>query len=119
MWYIDYINHCFFVAFILIIWLKTEAFVEYARLFGLSKLLEIDKFDDRTTYELTYPAFLLVNHDNFLTRLISCPICLGVWLNILVCLFLRDFNFFFIKTVASFLLYFIVGVSIRKELNNE
>ena len=88
----DYIDHCFFVIFVLIIWFKTEAFVEYARLFGLSKLLEIDKFDDRTIHELTYSAFLLVNRDNFLTRLISCPICLGVWVNILVCLFFRDFR---------------------------
>jgi len=119
MWYLDYINHCFFVAFILIIWLKTEAFVEYARLFGLSKLLEIDKFDNRTMYELTYPAFLLVNHNNFLTRLISCPICLGVWLNIFVCLYFRDFTFFFIKILISLLLYFIVSVIIKKDLAHE
>jgi hypothetical protein len=119
MWYIDYINHCFFVAFVLVIWLKTEAFVEYARLFGLSKLLEINQFDNRATHELNYPAFLLVNHNNFLTRLISCPICLGVWLNILVSLFFRDFSFFFIKTMVSILLYFIVSMSIKKESTNE
>ena len=70
MWYLDYINHCFFIAFVLIIWLKTDAFVEYARLFGLSKILEIDLFDNRTSYELNYPSFLLVHHNNFLTRLI-------------------------------------------------
>jgi len=115
MWYLDYINHCFFIAFVLIIWLKTEAFVEYARVFGLSKLLEVDKFDDRSMFELTYPAFLLVNHNNFLTRLISCPICLGLWLNIFVCLFFEDFSFFFIKVIFSILLYFIVSVMIRKE----
>ena len=115
MWYLDYINHCFFIAFVLIVWLKTEAFVEYARVFGLSKLLEVDKFDDRTMYELTYPAFLLVNHNNFLTSLISCPICLGLWLNIFVCLFFKDFSFFFVKVILSVLLYFIVSVMIRKE----
>ena len=114
MWYLDYINHCFFIAFVLIIWLKKEAFIEYAKLLGLSKLLQVDKFEDREIYELNYPAFLLVNYNNFLTRLISCPICLGVWLNIFVCLFFRDFSFFFIKIIFSILLYFIVSVMIKK-----
>lgn len=119
MWYTDYINHCFFVVFVLIIWLKTEAFVEYARLFGLSKLLEVDLFDNRSMYELTYPAFLLVNHNNFLTRLIACPICLGIWLNIIVCFFFKDFSFFFVKVVISILLYSILSITIRKDLKNE
>ena len=118
MWYLDYINHCFFIAFVLIIWLKTDAFVEYARLFGLSKILEIDLFDNRTSYELNYPSFLLVHHNNFLTGLISCPICLGVWLNIGICLFFKDFSFFFVKILASLLLYFILSVMIKKDSYN-
>ncbi len=119
MWYLDYINHCFFIAFILILWFKTEAFVEYARLFGLSRLLEIDKFDNRDIYELNYPAFILVNHNNFLSRLISCPICLGVWLNITLCLFFEDFSFFFIKILISLLIYFTTSVLINKDTNHE
>tara|TARA_Y100000310_G_C20678233_1_gene814328 strand:+ start:1113 stop:1466 length:354 start_codon:yes stop_codon:yes gene_type:complete len=115
MWYIDYINHCFFIAFVLVIWLKTEAFVEYGRIFGLSKLLEIEKFDNRSVHELTYPSFLLVNHDNFLTRLISCPICLGFWLNVSVCLFFKDFSFFFVKVLLSILIYLLISVIIKKE----
>lgn len=117
MWYIDYINHCFFIAFILVVWLKTEAFAEYGRVLGLSKVLEIDKFDDRSVYELNYPAFLLVNHNNFLTRLISCPVCLGFWLNVLVCLFLKDFSFFFVKVLFSILIYLLVSVMLKKEIS--
>ena len=114
MWYLDYINHCFFIAFILLIWLKTEAILEYAKLLGLSSVFKVEDFQQRDIIELSYPQFLLVNYDNFITRLVNCPICLGFWFNIILCVHYADFSFFFVKNILTILIYSITCVIIKK-----
>ena len=114
MWYLDYINHCFFIAFIILFWLKTEAVLEYAKLFGLSSVFKVEDFQQREISELSYPQFLLVNYDNFITRLVNCPICLGFWLNVILCVHHEDFSFFFVKNILTILIYSITCVIIKK-----
>lgn len=75
------------IAMLLVIWFKTDAFVEYVRLFGLSKRFELVEFEKLKSGDpsFTYVDFI-VNYwsDNFFTRLITCPICLATWLGIFV-----------------------------------
>lgn len=71
-----------FINVVLIVWFKTDAFLEYARIFGLSKLFKIDKYDEeyKKDFTLDYLTFLSKEYgDNFIIKLISCPICLAVW----------------------------------------
>ena len=70
------------VLLFLILWFKTDAFVEYVKLFRLSKLFKLDDFENKKheDFELTYHSYLRQYHNNFFTRLITCPICLSVWL---------------------------------------
>jgi hypothetical protein len=67
---------------VLLIWLRTEAVVEYGRIFGLSKFLKIDDYDEKklSDFELDYILYLRKFHNNFWIRLITCPICLMCWL---------------------------------------
>tara|TARA_R100000008_G_scaffold84320_1_gene71438 strand:- start:1025 stop:1378 length:354 start_codon:yes stop_codon:yes gene_type:complete len=69
---------------ILILWLKTEALLEYAKLLGLSKLIKIDEYEKESNNNpfFTYHDFLLKKHNSFIMRLITCPICLTVWMSI-------------------------------------
>ena len=71
------------LAMLLVIWFKKDAVVEYGRLFGLSGIMQLDAFTDMASSDpqMTYPKFLVTYWPNFLTRLISCPICLSVWLS--------------------------------------
>ena len=72
----------FFINVVLIIWFKTDAFLEYALLFRLSKLFKIDKYDKeyKNDFTLDYLTFLAKEYNNnFIVKLISCPICLAVW----------------------------------------
>lgn len=83
----------FFITLIvtlLVIWFKTDAFVEYMELFGFKKLFYIKEYKDwqmsgTATYAVGYPDFLLVTHNCFLTRLMSCPTCSAFWLSLLSC----------------------------------
>lgn len=66
----------------LLVWLRTEAVVEYGRIFGLSKILKIDDYDEKrlADFELDYILYLRKFQNNFWIRLITCPICLMCWL---------------------------------------
>ncbi|MAF23989.1 hypothetical protein CL634_00165 [bacterium] len=116
------------VSFVLLVWLRTEALYEYGKLFGFKKLFKIKEYSDFlegpeklglgletiSTPSLGYLDYLKVEHDNFFVRLITCPICLGTWLNLLICLILKDFSFFFVKLWVSFILYFTSVVLMKK-----
>lgn len=60
----------------------TEVIAEYARLFGLSKIFDLDNYK---CYKIKNPygnyfSFLRETRDCFFTRLISCGYCLGFWI---------------------------------------
>jgi hypothetical protein len=73
------------IALILLIWFRTDAWLEYCRLLRLNALsfykdYEDKKYNDAT---LTYLNYLRRDHNCFFVRLITCPICLTVWLAII------------------------------------
>jgi hypothetical protein len=83
-----FIENLFLIVSILIIWFNTEAFVEYSRLLHLP-LVKVKEylFAKKRDCTLSYHTFLLINYNNFFTRLITCPICTSVWLSIIVGIF--------------------------------
>jgi hypothetical protein len=79
------ISGIFFIALFLTIWLKTNAFVEYMQLFKLDKFFHVKDYMDMQSNQ-SYPEFLVEYYNSFFTRLISCPICLSVWLGLIISL---------------------------------
>ena len=84
-----------FITLIMLIWLKSDAIVEWGSLVGLSKFLKLEEFNTEKLESpikgnsLTYPSFLKNKyHYNFITKLLGCPLCLSVWLSILACIFI-------------------------------
>jgi hypothetical protein len=74
----------FTIAYVMLIWLDTEVFMEYLELFRIADKLSISKNfvierDNGSPYN--YKEYLLRERNNFFTRLISCPVCLSVWLS--------------------------------------
>ena len=95
---------CLIICFILIIWNDTNAFVEYARTFlGV-------KFEDYKIQEsvgINYCDFLEIKYpDNFLVKLISCPICLTTWLSAGAAFYLENLLVFFLIFYLSLFFYF-------------
>tara|TARA_Y100001938_G_scaffold8794_3_gene10756 strand:- start:1081 stop:1434 length:354 start_codon:yes stop_codon:yes gene_type:complete len=103
-------------ACILYLWHNTEVFVEYVSLFGLGKLFYIKDYKEEQEVNplMDYETFLLTNHNNFLVRLITCPICLSVWFNIFACLVHKNFEAFFLLLWLTWLFYFSIKVIINK-----
>jgi hypothetical protein len=94
----------------LLIWLNTEAFVYYGRLFKLSKFLKIDEFDQDklNDFTLEYPTWLVKKYNSFFTKLITCPWCIGFWVTLISCLFLGTLNLFPTVYLISMTIYFII-----------
>ena len=108
----------FVVFLILLVWFQTEAFYEYCRLFRFKKLFKIEDYSNVSEISggSSYIEFLNINHDSFFTRLISCPVCLGFWLNVIYSFSFYDFSFFFVKMWFTFLLYFVIVLLMKKSI---
>ena len=88
-----FINLVCLVLTIMVVWFKTNAFVEYCNLFKL-KILLLGYDKDPNT--LTFPQYLYVKSRSlfkcticrFLIALFTCPLCIAFWLCISVsCLY--------------------------------
>ena len=121
---IDNLYLAFLISALLFLWNHTDFFVEYCNAFGFVTLFKVKDYGDyleeaRTGLsdgnpDITYLDYLLVRHDSFLVRLIVCPICLGVWLNILSFFLHENFYSFCINLWLSLFLYFIIKLVMRK-----
>lgn len=83
------------IAIMLMVWLKTDAIVEWGSVFGLSKILKEDEFyrfkleqllGPIPSSDITYSTFLRLKYNSFFTRLVSCPMCLSFWLSVIGCM---------------------------------
>ena len=83
------------IAFALVVWFETNAFVEYARLFGF----KLEKYKKSEELGILFVDWLPIKRDSFLVRLITCPICLATWLSAIGA-------YFFCKNVYSFFIIF-------------
>jgi hypothetical protein len=85
------VSSIFFVILALLVWFDTEAFIEYADLFSLTtSLFKINEFkviQSEVGADYSYIDYLLEFHNNFFTRLLSCPICTSVQMGFYLSLF--------------------------------
>lgn len=70
------------LALVLLVWFKTEAFVEYVKLIGLKNFFFVKDYEAHkdVMFDISYAEYLKKYKSGFVTRLIGCPICLSVWL---------------------------------------
>jgi hypothetical protein len=80
-----------FIVVFLYVWNNTDAAVEWTELFRLRFMKYKEYRVAHKDFPQLYPFYvdyLELKHSNFFTRLICCPICFSVWLNILsICVF--------------------------------
>ena len=77
------------ISLILLIFFRTDGFLEYTRLFHLNFLSFYKDYDAKYKEDvsLTYLQYLRQYHNCFFIRLITCPICLAIWLGIIPLIF--------------------------------
>jgi hypothetical protein len=107
-----FINLVCLVITIMIVWFKTNAFVEYCSLFNFKKLLfGYDSGSDN----LTFPQYLYIKSRTlfsssifrFLVALITCPLCLGFWLSVIAATIYGSILLF-----PSFYIFVLIGYSL-------
>lgn len=76
------------LAFVVFVWLKTNAFIDFlGNILSWKNILYVADYNNQPIVaknNLCYPLWLYVNHPCFWTKLISCPLCLSFWLNIII-----------------------------------
>lgn len=119
-------TNIYLISYILVflyIWFETDAFIEWGRLLKLSFLNYQEFFQIRTTQlakiaARTYPDFLIYKyHHLFLIKLVTCPVCFSVWLNIIGTL-IFSYNMFWQLLPINILVVW-VFYPIMKKLINE
>jgi hypothetical protein len=113
---LEILNISLGISFLLIVWFKTNAFCEYLEYFRFENNFFINSYykeRKKIVNDLHYTDFLLIKNNCFFIRLITCPICLGVWLNILASFFF-NFQDFFIRFYLSTSLYYLYCILINK-----
>ena len=110
-WAIDAVLNSLAIAFILIIWFETNAFVEYARMFGA----RLEGYKKLEGTGMLFVDWLPIKYDNFLVRLITCPVCLATWLSIIgAYFFCKNVYSFFIMFYVSLMAYFLFKTLMKK-----
>lgn len=82
---------------------KTDFITEYARIFKLNRLFKIEEYYCEkilSNGDSSYFEFLNARYNTFLTKLMSCPYCLGFWLCVI-------FNSFELKALFSYYVYIV------------
>ena len=88
---------------------KTDFLVEYGKIFRLISFdidIEYKCFKIQNNGKVNFLDFLQYKNNNFFTRLISCPYCLGFWM----CLFVSKIQFLFFIYFVYVLLYKLIDI---------
>ena len=105
-YYILFQSACW-ILIVLLVWFESDAFAEYMELLGFKKAFYIEEYRKTQKSSLIvddYRMFLLLNHNSFFVRLITCPLCTTIWLAIAFSLALGWFYFPFL-VVLAYILY--------------
>ncbi len=108
--------YSFLNASILFFLYKTDAFVEYVKLFRLGKLFEIDKYEKflDTVGEGDYWMYLTFEKRNFIRKLVSCPYCVSFWLNLATFSYHQNVVFLIINIWLTLFLFLILNLMIER-----
>jgi hypothetical protein len=103
------------IAFIVYVWLRSNAFVEYfGWLLSHWNVFYLRDYIKSPHYlALEYPLWLVVTRPNFITKLISCPLCTSFWLNAF--LFLPDVKMWLFSSYVSVMAFTILDKFYRHE----
>jgi len=96
------------ITLVLLVWFNSEAFVEYASLASGEKFFLIDTYKEKQKDRaaLTYLEHISEERKTFFVKLITCELCLSVWLSLLITLLLSESLILFpVCNVISLFIY--------------
>lgn len=90
------------ISSIQLIWFKSDAFIEWMKLFRLSKFIKYQEYLDAKLDSpfITYPLFLKTKYRLFIFKILGCPLCWNTWLSLFGALFVAKL---FSNNLADFI----------------
>tara|TARA_B100000959_G_C14380671_1_gene378027 strand:+ start:57 stop:404 length:348 start_codon:yes stop_codon:yes gene_type:complete len=112
----EHLLYSFLNASLLFFLYKTEAFVEYSKLFRLGKIFGIDKYEKwvDAVGDSSYWEYLTFERQTFLRKLVSCPFCVSFWLNALAFLYYENVVYLLINLWLTLFLYLLLTCLLKK-----
>ena len=103
------INVSCFISLVLLMFFRTDFWLEYTKIFRLNFLSFYKDYEEKRKKDatLTYHLYLRLYHNCFFVRLITCPICLSIWIGILFG-FISHLVFIPIFVIGGLLLFTII-----------
>lgn len=97
----------FWIVFILFIWFNTDAFIQYSKVFKLSRLFKINDWEDYrvSNPKISYLEYLNLGHKNFFTKLVSCKPCFNFWITFIFCIIFGTIVLYPIIYMLSYIIY--------------
>lgn len=106
---IDIFKYSFIHTFLCIVLYETNVIFEYFKYSKfLSKIFKINdyiKYKELTNADDLYIQYLAVIYNNFFIKLITCPLCLGFWVNLIISYAIGDLTSFFTLYYLSVMFY--------------
>ena len=102
------------IALILLVWFNSDFVYHWGRLFWLSRLLKLHEYENdklkNMDSPLSYPIWLKMKSDSFFIHLITCRVCLSIWLSIIISSVFSLIVFSPLLCITSLILY---GTTVR------
>jgi hypothetical protein len=98
----------FWTNLILFIWFETDAFLEYTKLFKLSKFFKVDSFEiyrKENNPKITYHSYIRQKHTSFITKLFTCVPCLNAWIVLITSVIFNNLLFYPVVYLVSYVMY--------------
>jgi hypothetical protein len=96
------------VVFVLIGWFETNAFEYYARYFNFGHWTRLHEYDEEDPDRIMdYLSFIRAKYssNSFMVALITCPVCLSVWLCVISSIVFSVLYYFPIVYLLSLVVY--------------
>ena len=105
----------FLVSIILFYVYETDFFVQYVKLFGLSRVFGIKEYEKHSeSMGDTYWEWLVFEKKTFLRKLASCPFCSGFWLNVATYYLHENIGVLIVGMWISLFLYLTLKLIMKK-----
>lgn len=95
------------IALLLLIVFRTDAWLEYCQVFRLNCISFYEDFlaKQKEDVSLNYLHYLRRDHNCFFVRLITCPICLAVWIGFIISIVTWSLSILPIVIIGGLLLF--------------
>ena len=77
----DIFHGILWVGFLLYILFETSAVFEYSRFLPEFLTKRKEYLTQGLPHGVSYAMYMQTQHDSFIVRMLSCPVCIGVWMS--------------------------------------